>query len=170
LLASGDSHNQIKLFNINANFTLNKTLSDHTKPIVDLVLIDESTLASAGQDNNIILWDLIGLVKKTTLVGHLNRVNHLNLVSMNNLLVSDSLDCTLRIWDVKKQTLLKNISDCPSAIASTLSNQHYVFSGSTGVNNGLKKWDVLTGQQLLNVNVQSRVGALLLVENNSACK
>jgi WD40 repeat protein len=170
LLASGDSWNQIKLYNINANFSLNKTLSGHTLPVTDLVLIDEDTLASSSQDTTIIIWDLIGLVKITTLVGHLHWVNVLSLMSTNNLLASLSSDNYLRIWDVKNQTLLKNISIRSSAVASSLNNEPYVFSGQWGYNGDLVKLNVLTGQQMLKVKVQQRVATLLLLEFKSACK
>jgi WD40 repeat protein len=174
LLASGDSSNKIRLFNIYANFTLNKTLLGHTLPVVDLVLIDEYTLASSSQDTTIILWDLIGLVRIATLIGHLGWVNSLSLLSMDNLLVSGSNDQTVRIWDVKNQILLKNISAYSgypvSAVAGTLNDEHYVFSGSSASTGGLIKWNVLTGEQMLNFNVQSKIGAMLLVEYKSECK
>jgi WD40 repeat protein len=174
LLASGDSSNRIRLFNINVNFTLNKTLLDHTKPVTDLVLIDENKLASSSQDTTIVIWDLIGLVKIKTLFGHLNWINVVSLVSMNNILVSGSNDQTLRVWDVKNEILLTNITAYSgygvNAVAGSLNDGHYVFSGSSSINGGLIKWDVLTGQQMLHVNVESRVGTLLLVESNSECK
>jgi WD40 repeat protein len=174
LLASGDSWSQIRLFNINDNFTLNKTLLGHTKGVTDLLLIDEKTLASSSQDTTIIIWDLIGFVKITTLVGHLDWVNSLSLLSMDNLLVSGSNDQTVRIWDVKNQILLKNISAYSgygvSAVAGTLNDEHYVFSGSSAIKDGLIKWNVLTGQKMLNLDVKSRIGAMLLLEYKSACK
>jgi WD40 repeat protein len=170
LLASGDSSNQIRLFNINDNFTLNKTLLGHTKPVTDLVLIDENTLASSSQDTTIILWDLIGLIKITTLIGHLDWVNGLSLISTYNLLVSRSYDNYLRIWDVKNQILLKNISTSSSAVTASLNDEPYVFSGSWGTNGDLIKWNVLTGQQTLKVKVTPRVATLLLLESKSACK
>jgi WD40 repeat protein len=143
VLASGDSSNRIRLFNINSNFTLNKTLSGHTQPVTDLLLIDENTLASSSHDNTIIIWDLIGLIRITTLEGHLNRINVVSLVSMNNLLVSGSNDQTLRVWDVKNQILLKNISAYSgygvSAVAGSFNDEPYVFSGSTAANGGLIK-------------------------------
>jgi WD40 repeat protein len=174
LLASGDSWNQIRLYNINANFSLNKTLLGHTKLVTDLVLIDEDTLASSSLDTTIILWDLIGLVKITTLVGHLNWVNTLSLMSIGNLLVSGSYDTTIRVWDVKNQILLKNISAYSvygvSAIAGSLNDEPYVFSGSPAPKDGLIKWNVLTGQKMIYSGVKSRIGALLLLESKSACK
>jgi len=170
LLASGDSNNQISLFNINANFTLHKSLLGHTKDVIDLLLIDENTLASSSQDTTIVIWDLIGLVKITTLVGHSSSVNTLSLMPTDNLLVSRDITCIIRIWDVKNQTLLKNISACTSAVAGSLDDEHYFFSGSWGSDGGLIKWNVLTGQQVLNVDIKSRVGSLLLVDSKSACK
>ena len=175
LLASGDSYYQIRLYNINANFSLNKILLGHTKPVTDLVLIDENTLASSSQDTNIIIWDLIGLVKITTLVGHSSTVKTLSLMPFGNLLVSGSYDTTIRVWDVKNQILLKNISaysfNGVTTIAGSLNDEPYVFSGSSGLKDGLVKWNVLTGQTMLQYfDVKSRIGALLLLESKSACK
>jgi WD40 repeat protein len=174
LLASGDSSSKIRLFNTNANFSLNNTLLGHTKDVTGLVLIDEITLASSSRDSNIIIWDLIGLVKITTLIGHSSIVNTLGLLPMDNLLVSGSEDRTLRIWDVKKQILLTNITAYSgygvSAVASSLNDEHCVFSGTSAVNGHLIKWNGLTGQQMLSFSLHQRTGALLLLEYNSACK
>ncbi len=169
LLASGDSHNQIKLFNIGRNFTLNSTLLGHTGRVMCLVLINETTLASSSQDTNVIIWDLIRLNKIKTLFGHTHWVNGLSLIS-DNLLLSGAFDNTIRVWDLENQILLKNISTGDTGIVA-LKNENYFFIGSSGINNGITKMNVLTGQKLLNVNVRMRVGTMLLLENNSStCK
>jgi WD40 repeat protein len=169
LLASGDSYNQIKLFNIGRNFTLNSTLLGHKKTVLELVLINETTLVSSSQDTNIIIWDLIRLSILTTLYGHTNSVNGLSLIS-ENLLISGANDNTIRVWDMENQILLKNISTGDTGIVA-LKNENYFFIGGSGINNGITKMNVLTGQKLLNVNVRMRVGAMLLLENNSStCK
>jgi WD40 repeat protein len=169
LLASGDSHNQIKLFNIGRNFTLNSTLLGHKKTVLELVLINETTLVSSSQDTTIIIWDLIRLSILTTLYGHTNSVNGLSLIS-ENLLISGANDNTIRVWDLVNQILLKNISTGDTGIVA-LKNENYFFIGGSGVNSGIKKMNVLTGQKLLNVNVRMRVGTMLLLENNSStCK
>jgi WD40 repeat protein len=174
LLASGDSWKQIGLFNINANFSLNKTLLGHTKDVTGLLLIDENTLASSSKDWNIILWDLISQVKITTLVAHYGTVNTLSLMPMDNLLVSGSDDTTIRVWDIKNQILIKNISAYSgygvSAVAGSLNDEPYVFSGTSSLRDGLVKWNVLTGQKMLHFDAKSRIGSLLGLEFNSTCK
>ena len=168
-LASGDSHNQIKLFNIGRNFTLNSTLFGHKKTVTELVLINETTLISSSQDTNIIIWDLIRLNILTTLYGHTGWVNYMSLIS-DNLLISGAFDNTIRVWDRENQILLKNISSSDTGIIA-LKNESYFFIFGGGINNGITKMNVLTGQKLLNVNVRMRVGTMLLLENNSSsCK
>lgn len=62
---------------------------------------DGRTLASAGLDASIYLWDLGSARPIKKMTGHTAPIESLSFSAESSVLVSGSLDCTVRCWDVK---------------------------------------------------------------------
>jgi transcription initiation factor TFIID subunit 5 len=59
---------------------------------------------NVGEDKTVMLWDLGSGKRLKTMTGHTDFIYTLDFSSDGNVLVSGSADCTVRTWDVKKDT------------------------------------------------------------------
>lgn len=62
---------------------------------------DGRTLASAGLDCSIYLWDLGSARPIKKMLGHTGPIESLSFSAESSVLVSGGLDCTVRCWDIK---------------------------------------------------------------------
>ena len=61
---------------------------------------DGATLATAGEDGEVKLWDTVGGRQRVTLTGHSDMVNALAFSPAGRTLATASLDSTVKLWDV----------------------------------------------------------------------
>ena len=61
-------------------------------------------MASAGEDTNIIIWDLGSGRRLKTMTGHTGFIYSITFNADSTILVSGSGDGTVRVWDVNKNT------------------------------------------------------------------
>ena len=99
-LASGDTDNQIKIWNYKNSSKPVVTMNGHQHFILDLELICEHRLASASNDATVVIWDLLAFKKIFTLKGHLRGVSILRYMPAHYLLASGSLDGSISVWNV----------------------------------------------------------------------
>ncbi|KAF2072538.1 hypothetical protein CYY_006155 [Polysphondylium violaceum] len=78
-------------------------LSSHTQPIKTLLNIDHERLASAGDDNVILVWSISTGRLLMRLEEHTQRVTCL--LSFGNILVSGSMDKKIKMWDLSKPAI-----------------------------------------------------------------
>lgn len=70
-----------------------------------LVLSPDGSLAAAGEDSSVLVWDLATDSQKAMLTGHSDKVSCLDISPDGKWVVSGSLDQTLMVWDF---TLMKS--------------------------------------------------------------
>ncbi len=163
-LASGSRDKTIRLWNTHTHKQLGTPLTGHTSAVNNSVIFsgytvhtssinsvafspDGRTLASAGDDRTIRLWNTrthkqLG----TPLTGHTNRVTGVAFSPDGRTLASASDDGTIRLWDARthKQT---------AALLTPGPNSKVVFSpdgrtlASAGDENITRLWDVRTHKQ-----------------------
>jgi WD40 repeat protein len=82
-----------------------------------LVFLSDRQLASAGSDNQILLWDLESGQQAAQLVGHTGTVTSLATTTAGTMLVSGSYDTTVRIWELggRMQPITATRYGAPSA-------------------------------------------------------
>ncbi|GAW82607.1 WD domain, G-beta repeat domain containing protein [Plasmodium gonderi] len=133
LVAVGYINGCIKLFDIEENKVLS-TFCGHTSAICKLKFNqDGNYLCSCGKDTNIILWDIINDQGMFKLEGHTNIVNDIEFLKMknnfvddfisNNLLISASKDCLIKVWELNIQLCVQTVVDCEEEITSILINE-----------------------------------------------
>lgn len=71
--------------------------------ITDIIEIDAKTLATASKDTTLRIWEISTGWCQSTLTGHSREITRLLFIEELDVLVSGSLDATVRVWDRKKK-------------------------------------------------------------------
>ncbi|ETW16000.1 hypothetical protein PFFVO_05102 [Plasmodium falciparum Vietnam Oak-Knoll (FVO)] len=133
IVAVGYTNGSIRLFDMEKNKILS-TFSGHTSGICKLKFNENGNyLCSCSKDTNIILWDIINDKGVFKLEGHTNVVTDIEFLQRkndylddfldNNILISVSKDCLIKVWELNIQTCVQTIVDCEEEITSLIINQ-----------------------------------------------
>jgi WD40 repeat protein len=112
VLASGSSHNSIKLWDIESGSEI-RTLSGHSKEVKYLAFSpDGKTLASGGLDNRIVFWEVENGKRRAVLDKHKIPTEFVAFSSDGATLLSlHSFTQQVVVWDVKTFEPVKRIAD-----------------------------------------------------------
>jgi WD40 repeat protein/energy-coupling factor transporter ATP-binding protein EcfA2 len=89
------------LSNLRSEPRIDTILHGHTNAVRTVAYSpDGQSIASAGRDNQIILWDTESRREIRTFVGHQDWINNVVFSSTGTTLYSASSDGTLRVWDI----------------------------------------------------------------------
>ncbi|CRH01446.1 U3 snoRNA-associated small subunit rRNA processing protein, putative [Plasmodium relictum] len=133
ILAVGYINGSIRLFDIEKNKILS-TFHGHTSSICKLKFNKNGNfLCSCSKDTNIILWDVINDKGVFKLEGHTNAVTDIEFLKIkndylddfisNNLLISVSKDCLIKVWELNIQSCVQTLVDCEEEISCLLINE-----------------------------------------------
>ncbi|KAJ3209001.1 U5 small nuclear ribonucleoprotein [Dinochytrium kinnereticum] len=152
MLASGADDNTIRLWDLRSKFPV-KTFQDRFQVTSTAWSEDASIVFSGGIDNEIKAWDLRKNEIVYTLQGHLDTITGLRLSPDGNSLLSNAMDNTTRIWDVKpfsagNSRLLKIFEGAPHGMEKHLlkpcwsNDGEFIAAGSA--DRSVVVWDVST--------------------------
>ena len=144
LLISVSQDKTIKIWErkVNGCFTLKKSFGDENEVVNIAISPDNQTIASDTKGGKIKLWDLNGKLIKT-LDAHQGRINNLSF-SPNGQMASVGEDKFIKLWNIKKQTLVKSLQDDNFLFAvSFVDEQTLVSANERGI---IKIWDLNTGK------------------------
>jgi RNA polymerase sigma factor (sigma-70 family) len=109
---------------------------------------DGNTLAVAGKDQTIRLWDLATKKPRTSLSGHRDSVESLTFSCDGGLLASASADGTVRLWETatgKEHATLQGHAGGVRSVAFSPDGRTLVSGGD---DRSERLWDVATGRQI----------------------
>ena len=115
---------------------------------------DGQTLASAGIDKTIRLWDVRTGDTLRTLTGHTKEVNSVAFSPDGKTLASGSSDSTTRLWDVRIGDTILILREHRGGVPSRVSSVAFspdgktLASGSSSYDEKIRLWDVRTGDLL----------------------
>lgn len=100
---------QISEFQITTDLP-NSTFSGHSGPVTHLIIAGQKegkpgnlNLISAAEDKLIIVWDLQTGKDYWGFTGHTQGITSLQVKSDTNLIVSSSMDSSIRVWNIKEK-------------------------------------------------------------------
>lgn len=117
LIAVGYSNAEISVFNREGEEVNHFT--GHRRAITCLAFNNESNLlASGSQDNDIVVWDVIGDCGICRFSGHQNAITDLLFIPDTPWLVSSSKDTHIRIWDLDINACIQTVTIAASELYS----------------------------------------------------
>jgi WD40 repeat protein len=180
LLASGDNSNEVKFWNVstknscsNETCQMGTSLNGHDNFILDLKLVCETRLASASNDNIVILWDLKTFKMLQRLRGHRDSgVAALRFLFDTNVLASVSMNGRINLWNLNG-TQLNNCSmhKFEHGASSKFKNRSVTWSFDlydrktlvSGSREGwIKFWDVSERRLIRELNTSVEIQALTM--------
>lgn len=107
---------------------------------------DGRYVASGGQDNTIIIWDLYSRKELRKLIGHTSFVNYISYSPDGKFLASGSTDGTIRIWNVETGDGLQCLKTESWIIyVNYLKNSEFIISAAFQESSFLL-WDLKSGK------------------------
>ena len=173
-LASGGNSNDSDVFlwdmtAINQHFLKNskpthRILGQHLEDIEALAFSDDGILlASASRDQTVGVWDVERGRLRYTLTGHQGRVQDVAFVPNRHLLLSGSMDHTLRLWPITNKIGLDAepiestiLADLKAPIFSIAFSPNGEMLAATCGDNSVYVWDVETSATADTVDLQLR--------------
>ncbi len=147
-LATASFDNTAKIWDINANGSLNEalTLKGHASGVCAVAFSpkDDNLVATAGQDKTVRLWDITSGQMKFELKGHTDTVETVAFSPDGARLASSGADKTVRLWNVAEGKELKNLGTHDGTVYSVAFSPdgQYLASAGSGKDNLLKIWDM----------------------------
>lgn len=134
---------------------------------------DSSTIACAGEDGTVMLFDIATRELKATLLGHTQSVKSIAFNPDGSIIASGKGN-QLLLWDVNNAELMESLNAKKLNVRSVAFNQNGNTLASGNSDNTLLLWDMATGQQkaeiivpLLESNIRSEIGSVTFSPNGS---
>ena len=145
-IATGSYDGTIKLWDLNLNFNIQKTIKEEGK-ILCLLEFEQNMLLSGTEKNNINLWNLNTFQLNFSFKGHQFWVNALT--KINNVYFSScSNDNQIRIWDYKNKICVKILNGHLNGIFTLITLKNGCIC-SGGADLSIKIWDINSGKCII---------------------
>ncbi|MEH2119623.1 NB-ARC domain-containing protein [Nostoc sp.] len=146
LLATGDTNNEIRLYQVADGKQL-LICKGHKGWIWPVTFSpDGRILASGSDDQTVKLWDISSGQCLATLEGHSGGIWSVSFSSDGNMLASSSEDTTVRLWDVGSGEWIKTLQGSGSRVWAVAFSPDNTMLASGNDDHTVKLWDISIGQ------------------------
>jgi WD40 repeat protein len=148
LLATGDTNNEIRLYQVAGGKQL-LSYNGHTGWIWSVAFSPKNhILASGSEDQTVKLWDISTGQYLTSLYGHYGGIWSVAFSPEGHILASGSEDQTVKLWDISTGQCLKTLPGHNSRVSSVTFSPDGQTLASGCHDQTVKLWDIATGQCL----------------------
>jgi WD40 repeat protein len=160
-IAFADGNSEIIVYDFHTE-TVIKEFTGHYGVVNCIIKIDEETLASGDNDNDIIIWH-VNDSDSIVLSRHTKPITCL-LYLGNDIMASGSWDGTIKLWDVRKGSLIQT-SYHDTNVSSLLRYNNDLFLSAGGCK--IIIWNVLDFSLVSGIKRVSRIRNMLLLNDNN---
>lgn len=142
------SFGTIRIWNARTGRLVRTLNSVHSKTSVKTLAVspDSSILASGGDDNNVILWDLKTGRRTRTIAAHTAAVNAIAFSRDGKTLASGSDDKTVRLWNVRTGSRLRTLSGHAGGVNAIALSRDGKTLASGSEDKTVRLWNLGTGE------------------------
>jgi WD40 repeat protein len=116
---------------------------------------DGKTIASAGKDNSVKLWDAATGKEITTLNGHSEWVNSVAFSPDGNTIASASRDNSVKLWDVATRKPISTLKEHSKWVNSVAFSPDGQIIASASSDKSVKLWGMARGKSISTLNGHS---------------
>lgn len=154
IVANGYTNKKIRLWDINSEKELLSISTKFKEAIITLAFSpDGNSIAGAGKDGIIKIWDTKKGALLSVLQGHSDRIESIVFSPNGKLLASGSWDGTMRLWNIEEKTQITQQEGNRGAVIEVLFSSDGNIVVGTDTGNTIQLWD-------LN-NLNNRPGVIL---------
>ena len=167
LIACGclDVRNNLRIYNYTSG-DLVKILNGHTAYVNAIEVLSNTSMASGGNDNKVIIWDLSTYSIKYTLVRHKYAIHCIKQLS-SSLVASGDKEGSIIIWNWLKGDIVNILSGHASTLSFNsldLFDERTLISGSW--DKTIKFWNISSGQLIQSINVNISISSLVMLKKS----
>jgi len=142
------SFGTIRIWNLRTGGVVHTLYSVHSKKSVKTLAVspDSSLLASGGDDNNVIIWDLKTGRRIRTIPAHTAAVNAIAFSKDGKTLASGSDDKTVRLWNARTGSRLRTLSGHAGGVNAIALSRDGKTLASGSEDKTLRLWNLGTGE------------------------
>ncbi len=161
--------NNLKIYNYETG-DLIRTLFGHSLDVNSIEMLSKQFMASGGDDQKVIIWDLSSYSIKYNLTGHANQVRCIKRLS-SNLMASGDSKGKIIIWNWLTGERKFNLTDHTDLLnfnSLDLYDEQTLISGSW--DQTVKFWNITNGTLTRSINVDISISSLAMLLKSSECK
>jgi WD40 repeat protein len=156
--------NNLKIYNFETG-SLNRTLSGHTNYVNSIEMLSGQFMASGGDDEKVIIWDIYSYTIKYTLTGHTSSVNCIVRLS-STLIASAHKEGRIIVWNWLTGGQIFTLTGHTKEIYSNsldVYDDQTLISGSD--DRTVKLWNITNGTLIRSINVTIQISALAMLKS-----
>jgi sugar lactone lactonase YvrE len=140
-----------------SSFSLAKTLTGHSQPVVAIAISPNSqTLASGSGDRTIKIWNLATGEEIRTLSGHAREVNSVAISPNGQTLVSGSGDSTIKVWNLSTGAEIRTLKGHSESVDCVVISPDGQTLASGSRDGAIIIWNLSTGKQIRTLKGHSK--------------
>ncbi len=163
------SSNNLEIYSYETG-DLIQTLNGHSSDVSSIEMLSEQFMASGGDDERVIIWDLFSYSIKYTLTGQNYPISCIKRLS-SNLMASGDENGKIIVWNWLTGERIFNLTGHTVSIffnSLDLYDEQTLVSGS--LDRTVKFWNITNGTLIRSIDVDIQIGSLAMLKSSEFIK